>query len=84
MRRGRGAIEPLLPDRTPVRGGAWRDHPEVIDAIAFKFQTGSQWVQLPEKYGNRQGVYNRLRMWAGRRRPVAAGVHRTDGPGRDG
>ncbi|MFD5514628.1 IS5 family transposase [Streptomyces sp. NPDC127066] len=57
-------IEPLLPDRTPRRGGGWRDHREVIDAIAFKFQTGSQWVHLPEKYGNWRGVYNRLRMWA--------------------
>ncbi|MFB7335994.1 transposase [Streptomyces adustus] len=57
-------IEPLLPDRMPVRGGRWRDHREVIDAIAFKFQTGTQWVHLPEKYGNWRGVYNRLRMWA--------------------
>lgn len=36
----------------------------MIDAIAFKFQTGTQWVHLPEKYGNWRGVYNRLRMWA--------------------
>lgn len=57
-------IEPLLPDRTPKRGGRWRDHREVIDAIAWKFQTGSQRVHLPEKYGNWRGVYNRLRMWA--------------------
>ncbi|WP_425357057.1 IS5 family transposase [Streptomyces inhibens] len=57
-------IEPLLPDRTPRRGGRWRDHREVIDAIAWKFRTGSQWVHLPEKYGNWRGVYNRLRMWA--------------------
>ncbi|MFG2205602.1 IS5 family transposase [Streptomyces sp. NPDC048638] len=57
-------IEPLLPDRTPKRGGRWRDHREVIDAIAFKFQTGTQWVHLPAKYGNWRGVYNRLRMWA--------------------
>ncbi|UPZ26392.1 IS5 family transposase [Streptomyces sp. LRE541] len=57
-------IEPLLPDRTPKRGGRWRDHREVIDAIAFEFQTGTQWVHLPEKYGNWRGVYNRLRMWA--------------------
>ncbi|SCF83182.1 Transposase [Streptomyces sp. DconLS] len=48
----------------PKRGGRWRDHREVIDAIAFKFQTGTQWVHLPEKYGNWRGVYNRLRMWA--------------------
>ncbi len=25
---------------------------------------GLPWVHLPEKYGNRRGVYNRLRMWA--------------------
>lgn len=36
----------------------------MIDAIAFKFQTGTQWVHLPEKYGNWRGVYNRLRLWA--------------------
>ncbi|MFJ3088327.1 transposase [Streptomyces sp. NPDC086838] len=57
-------IEPLLPDRTPKRDGRWRDHREVIDAIAFKFQSGSQWVHLPEEYGNWRGVYNRLRMWS--------------------
>ncbi|SCF81334.1 Transposase [Streptomyces sp. Ncost-T10-10d] len=36
----------------------------MIDAIVFKFQTGTQWVHLPEKYGNWCGVYNRLRTWA--------------------
>ncbi|WP_420707275.1 IS5 family transposase [Streptomyces sp. NRRL F-2799] len=57
-------IEPLLPDRTPRRGGRWRDYREVIDAIAWKFQTGSQWIHLPEKYGDWRGIYNRPRMWA--------------------
>ncbi|WP_354604577.1 IS5 family transposase [Streptomyces panacea] len=57
-------VEPLLPVRTPRRGGRWRDHRGVIDGIAWKFQAGSQWVYLPEKYGNWRGVYNRLRMWA--------------------
>ncbi|WP_405958875.1 transposase [Streptomyces phaeochromogenes] len=42
-------MEPLLPDRTPKRGGRWRDHREVIDAIAYKFQAGTQWVHLPER-----------------------------------
>ncbi|MFE1770959.1 hypothetical protein [Streptomyces sp. NPDC059008] len=37
-------IEPLLRDRTSKRGGRWRDHREVIDAPAWKIQTGSQWV----------------------------------------
>ncbi|MGW0900047.1 transposase [Streptomyces goshikiensis] len=34
-------VEPLLPDRTPKRGGRWRDHRQVIDAIAFKYRTGT-------------------------------------------
>ncbi|MGW3209153.1 transposase [Streptomyces sp. NPDC001135] len=42
-------IEPLLPDRTPKRRGRWRDPREVIDAIAFTFQTGTQWAHLPER-----------------------------------
>ncbi|MEK2479479.1 ATP-binding protein [Streptomyces noursei] len=60
----RARTEPLLPDRTPKQGGRWRDHHETIDAIAFTFQTATQWVHLPMKYGNWQGLYNRLRIWA--------------------
>ncbi|WP_435840962.1 IS5 family transposase [Streptomyces flaveolus] len=57
-------IEPLLPDRTPRRGGRWRDHREVIDAIAFKYRTGTPWMDLPERFGSWKGAHNRLRMWA--------------------
>ncbi|WP_420803273.1 transposase [Streptomyces spiramyceticus] len=32
------------------------DRREVIDAIAWKFPTGSQWVHLPEKYGNWRAI----------------------------
>ncbi|MFB7760551.1 IS5 family transposase [Streptomyces xiamenensis] len=57
-------IEPLLPDRTPRRGGRWRDHRPVIDAIAFKYRTGTPWMDLPERFGSWKGVHNRLRCWA--------------------
>ncbi|MGE9697857.1 MULTISPECIES: IS5 family transposase [unclassified Streptomyces] len=57
-------IEPLLPDRTPRRGGRWRDHRQVIDAIAFKYRTGTPWMDLPEHFGSWKGVHNRLRKWA--------------------
>ncbi|GGZ36476.1 DDE transposase [Streptomyces inusitatus] len=57
-------IEPLLPDRTPRRGGRWRDHREVIDAIAFKYRTGTPWMDLPERFGSWKGACSRLRMWA--------------------
>jgi len=60
-------IEPLLPDRLPRRGGQWRDHREVIDAIAWKFQTGSQWVHLPADRRAGIGVnISRSRRGAGR------------------
>lgn len=36
----------------------------MIDAIAFKFRTGTQWVRRPERHGNWHDVYNRLRMRA--------------------
>ncbi|MGW0468468.1 IS5 family transposase [Streptomyces sp. NPDC003027] len=57
-------IEPLLPDRTPKRGGRWRDHRQLIDAIAFKYRTGTPWTDLPEHFGSRKGAHNRLRKWA--------------------
>ncbi|WP_414079852.1 IS5 family transposase [Streptomyces sp. KN37] len=57
-------IEPLLPDRTPKRGGRWRDHRQMIDAIAFKYRTGTPWMDLPEHFGSWKGAHNRLRKWA--------------------
>lgn len=63
MRSGCGSSRLLL-DRTQTRGGRWRGHREVLDAIAFKFRAGTQWVHLPEEYGNWRGVCDRLRMWA--------------------
>ncbi|MDA4888416.1 transposase [Streptomyces sp. MS2A] len=57
-------IEALLPDRTPRWGGRWRDHRQVIDAIAFKYRTGGPWMNLPEHFGSWKGVHNRLRKWA--------------------
>lgn len=54
-------MEPLLPDRMPKRGGRWREHREVIDAIAYKFQTG-QGVE------RRRGVGRRRRWRVGHRR----------------
>ncbi|MFJ8730630.1 IS5 family transposase [Streptomyces bauhiniae] len=57
-------IEPLLPDRAPKRGGRWRDHRQVIDAIAFKYRTGTPWTELPDHFGSWKGAHNRLRKWA--------------------
>ncbi|MEU4691663.1 IS5 family transposase [Actinoplanes sp. NPDC023714] len=56
-------IEPYLPDRSPQRGGRWADHREVIEAIAWKYRTGSPWRDLPDELGSWKGAYSRFRRW---------------------
>ncbi|MFE2058355.1 MULTISPECIES: transposase [unclassified Streptomyces] len=46
-------IDLLLPDRRPKRGGRWREHRQVLDAIVWKFRTGAPWVRLPVLEGRR-------------------------------
>ncbi|MBD0737834.1 transposase [Streptomyces sp. CBMA29] len=36
----------------------------MIDAIAFKYRTGTAWTDLPEHFGSWKGAHNRLRNWA--------------------
>ncbi|MFF3689634.1 IS5 family transposase [Streptomyces sp. NPDC002187] len=57
-------IEPLLTDRTPRRGGRWRDHRQAFDTIGFKYRTGTPWMDLPEEFGSWKDVHNLLRKWA--------------------
>lgn len=57
-------LEPRLPDRTPRRGGRWRDHRQVIEAIAWKFRTGSPWREIPERLGPWQTAYERHNRWS--------------------
>lgn len=54
----------MLPDRAPKWGGRWRDHRQLIDAIAFKYRTGTPWMDLPEHFGSWKVAHNRLRKWA--------------------
>ncbi|MFD5408980.1 transposase [Streptomyces nojiriensis] len=53
------------------RGGRWRDHRQVIDAIAFKYRTGTPWMDLPEQFGSWKGVRSR-RVWRRRRMRATA------------
>ena len=57
-------LEPLLPDRTQRRGGRWRDHRQVIEAVAWKYRTGSPWREVPERFGPWQTVYERHQRWS--------------------
>jgi transposase len=53
-------LEPLLPSMGPRRGGRWRDHRLVIEAIAWKCRTGAPWRDLPDAFGPWQSAYTRF------------------------
>ena len=57
-------MEPLLPSSAGRRGGRWRDHRQVIEAIAWKYRTGSPWREVPESFGPWQTAYERLTRWS--------------------
>ncbi len=57
-------MEPLLPSSAGRRGGRWRDHRQVIEAIAWRYRTGSPWRELPEQFGPWQTAYERLTRWS--------------------
>lgn len=58
-------LEPLLPDRTPCRGGRWADHRIVINGVLWRTRSSAPWRDLPGAYGNWKTVYNRHRRWSG-------------------
>jgi transposase len=71
MSRGRGEltdrawarIEPLLPPQGGQRGGQWRDHRQVINAILWRLWTRAPWRDLPERCRPRKTAHERLRLW---------------------
>lgn len=56
-------LAPLLPE-LDRRGGRWRDHRQVINAICWVKRTGSPWRDLPDRYGPWKTPYQRFRRWA--------------------
>ena len=57
-------MEPLLPSSTGRRGGRWRDHRQVVEAICWKYRTGSPWRELPARFGPWQTAYQRWARWS--------------------
>jgi len=57
-------VEPLLPDRTPQRGGRWSDHRPVLEAICWRFRTGCPWRDLPAGFPAWQTVWWRFDLWS--------------------
>src|ERR1700709_2009524 len=58
-------IEPLLPSSAGCRGGQWRDHRQVLEAILWRYRTGSPWRDLPAGFGPWQTIWKRLHRGAG-------------------
>ncbi|MER5619354.1 transposase, partial [Streptomyces sp. NPDC002215] len=46
-------IEPLML-ADPVRGRRWADHRRTLGGIAWKYRTGSPWLDLPDELGSFQ------------------------------
>ena len=58
-------LEPLLPGRSPRRGGRWADHRQVLNGVFWRTRCGLPWRDLPPQYGHWKTVYNRHRRWSG-------------------
>src|SRR3954447_25934129 len=46
------------------RGGRWSDHRPVVEAICWRFRTGSPWRDLPADFPSWQTVWWRFDRWA--------------------
>ena len=57
-------LEPLLPDRTPCRGGRWLDHRPVINGILWRTRAGSPWRDVQACYGDFRTLHGRHRRWS--------------------
>lgn len=58
-------IEPVLPSDAGRRGRRWRDHRQVLEAIAWRFRTGAPWRDVPAEFGPWQTLWKRHRRWSG-------------------
>ncbi|MFF7888293.1 transposase [Streptomyces sp. NPDC020794] len=53
----RARIEPLM-SAEPEGGRWWADHRRTLEAIAWKYHTGSLWRDLPDELGSFQTARN--------------------------
>lgn len=45
------------------RGGQWKDHRLMLDAMLWVLLTGAPWRDLPERFGPWKTAFNRFRRW---------------------
>jgi putative transposase len=56
-------IEPVMPS-SQRPGRPWNDHRRTLEAIIWRFRTGSPWRDLPEQFGCWQSVAERHLRWS--------------------
>jgi putative transposase len=57
-------LEPVLPVRGGRRGRPWNDHRLTLEAICWRYRTGSPWRDLPAEFGAWQSIWERHRRWS--------------------
>ena len=57
-------IEPVMPNGAGRRGRPWNDHRRTMEAIIWRFRTGSPWRDLPAEFGAWQSVAERHLRWS--------------------
>jgi Putative transposase of IS4/5 family (DUF4096) len=55
-------LKPLLPENGH-RGGQWREHRTVVEAILWVLVNGASWRDLPKEFGPWQTAYQRYIRW---------------------
>jgi transposase len=55
-------LQDLLPSNGR-KGGQYKDHRPMIDAILWALSDGGRWRNLPAAFGPWQSVYDRFRRW---------------------
>jgi transposase len=57
-------IEPAMPNSDGRRGRPWNDHRRTMEAIIWRFRTGSPWRDLPVEFGAWQSLAERHLRWS--------------------
>ena len=57
-------IKNILPGREGHVGGTAEDNRLFVEAVLYRFRTGSPWRDLPERFGYWKSVHQRFGRWA--------------------